>query len=229
ELHFRKSLEISQRLASERLPRESAEVYYKLDLADTYMMFANLYRDFGDLTAAMPWHDKAVATLEAVFEKETVGVNKRPLRNALWYRARTLHNLGRHAHAIKEWDRVIELSPPGEKARPRINRAVALAASGQVNEALAEVAAVLKSPDLEPSWYSLACVYSVASAKVPEKQREYADRAMKYLRTLSDSGWQYPESLKKDPDFDAIRDRDDFKKLVAELEQTAPPPREVRW
>jgi len=46
----------------------------------------------------------------------------------------------------------------------------------------------------------------------------FADRSIPALRDAVTSGWNLPDEL-KEPNFDAIRDRADFKELVAELEK----------
>jgi serine/threonine protein kinase/tetratricopeptide (TPR) repeat protein len=48
-----------------------------------------------------------------------------------------------------------------------------------------------------------------------------AERSIAALRDAMAAGWNLPEEL-KEPDFDAIRDRADFKKLMADLDATAP-------
>ena len=48
----------------------------------------------------------------------------------------------------------------------------------------------------------------------------FADQAVASLRDAINAGWNWPNDL-KEPDFDAIRGRDDFKKLVAEVEAKA--------
>jgi len=45
----------------------------------------------------------------------------------------------------------------------------------------------------------------------------FADQAVASLRDALSAGWGWPDEL-KEPDFNAIRGRDDFKKLVAEVE-----------
>ena len=45
----------------------------------------------------------------------------------------------------------------------------------------------------------------------------FADRSVAALRDAIDAGWAVREEL-KEPDFDPLRGREDFKKLVAELE-----------
>jgi hypothetical protein len=60
----------------------------------------------------------------------------------------------------------------------------------------------------------------------------FADQAAASLREAINAGWRGSEEL-KEPDFDALRGRPDFRKLVAEVEArpekppaTAPLPRE---
>jgi hypothetical protein len=76
------------------------------------------------------------------------------------------------------------------------------------------------------SLYDAACYRAVSAAvlraadKSPEgvKQADAeANRAMDWLRQAVATGWSNPAHLAKDHDLDALRDRADFKKLVAEL------------
>ena len=46
----------------------------------------------------------------------------------------------------------------------------------------------------------------------------YGDAAMKLLRDAVSKGYKDVAHLKKDTDLDPLRQRDDFRKLVAELE-----------
>ena len=67
-------------------------------------------------------------------------------------------------------------------------------------------------------WYDFACVYAVASAKIADKKQEYADRAMELLRQAVKAGYKDAAHMAKDPDLDPLRDREDFQKLLAELQ-----------
>jgi hypothetical protein len=80
-------------------------------------------------------------------------------------------------------------------------------------------------------FYDFACVYAVASAKVAARKQEYADRAMELLRHAVRAGYKDAPQMNKDTKLNALRDRQDFQKLVAEVEakaekrpETAPPP-----
>ena len=90
---------------------------------------------------------------------------------------------------------------------------------GLVAEAVADANEVTKSENwTADQWYNFACVYSVASGKLAKKKLEHADRAMELLRKAVKAGWKDAAHLKNDGDLDPIRDRDDFRKLVIELE-----------
>jgi hypothetical protein len=52
--------------------------------------------------------------------------------------------------------------------------------------------------------------------------KTFADQAVAALAHAVKTGWALPSEL-KEPDFDALRGRDDFRKLVAEVEAKAGP------
>jgi hypothetical protein len=54
------------------------------------------------------------------------------------------------------------------------------------------------------------------SGVTKEEAAAFADQAVAALRDAISAGWNWPDEL-KEPDFDALRKRDDFQKLVKEL------------
>ena len=89
-----------------------------------------------------------------------------------------------------------------------------------VAEAVAEVAELTKNAKwYAGQWYDFACVYSLASTKIEGKKKEYADRAMELLRKAVKEGWNDAAHTAYDTDLDALRNREDFKKLLADLEK----------
>ena len=56
--------------------------------------------------------------------------------------------------------------------------------------------------------------------------KEDADRAMQWLTLACAAGYRDAAHMKRDPDLDPLRKRDDFKKLIADLEAKFPPPLE---
>jgi serine/threonine-protein kinase len=80
--------------------------------------------------------------------------------------------------------------------------------------------------------YNIACVFALSSAaaendgKIAPADRtrlkaQYADRAMDFLRQAVAEGDQNAPSLKGDPDLASLRSREDFQKLVQEVERTS--------
>jgi hypothetical protein len=57
----------------------------------------------------------------------------------------------------------------------------------------------------------------LADAQRKELARSYSDQAMAALRRAFQNGCQDAAHLKTDRDLDALRDRDDFRKLLARL------------
>jgi len=71
--------------------------------------------------------------------------------------------------------------------------------------------------------YDAVCVLALAAGRPDEaggslSKEECARRAMALLQQAVARGYKDAEHLKKDDDLKALRQRDDFKKLVAELE-----------
>jgi tetratricopeptide (TPR) repeat protein/tRNA A-37 threonylcarbamoyl transferase component Bud32 len=60
------------------------------------------------------------------------------------------------------------------------------------------------------------------SGVTPDEAKVFTDQAIAALRDAVQAGWNWPAEL-KEPDFDALRGRDDFKKLLTEFEAKAGP------
>jgi tetratricopeptide (TPR) repeat protein len=152
------------------------------------------------------------------------------LRNAHWGRAAALHGLGRYADAVKDWDRALALGPDRARERDlRFSRAVSLGQAGEHAKAVAEANALAAAADVDSgTLYNLACVVAVVSAAVKNANTPGADasrlaetysaRAIELLQLAVAKGYKDAALMKKDKDLDAVRDREDFKRLVAKLE-----------
>jgi non-specific serine/threonine protein kinase/serine/threonine-protein kinase len=73
------------------------------------------------------------------------------------------------------------------------------------------------------SLYNAACWRGITAAVFAEagkadESKADADRAMDWLRKATAAGYKNSAHIKKDKDLDALRDREDFKKLLSELE-----------
>jgi hypothetical protein len=99
----------------------------------------------------------------------------------------------------------------------------ALLRTGKTTEAVALTAELAKQKKWNSlHWYDFACVYAVASTRVAGKQQEYADRAMELLHQAVKAGYDDATHVAQDPDLIPLRERDDFKRLQAELAKAPP-------
>ena len=126
--------------------------------------------------------------------------------------------------AIKDWDKAIELSPGPEQTFYRAGRAISRMQAGQTAEAVAEVEELTKESKWNAGqWYNFSCVYAVASGQIADKRTEYADRAMEMLRQAVKAGFKDAANMQQDKDLDPLREREDFKTLLAALGKQPPP------
>jgi tetratricopeptide (TPR) repeat protein len=177
---------------------------------------------------SLPWYEKAIATLTAARERNPRMVLIRySLGKSHAGRAAALARLERHAEAMRDWERAVELDRPDRLPEVRAQRAETLLRLGKFTEAIAQVAELTaQRPDSSPAarwsaerWYGFARIYAVAAGKVPDKKnQEYADRALELLHEAVKAGWKDAARAAKDPDLVSLRGRADFKRMLAELE-----------
>jgi serine/threonine-protein kinase len=201
---------------------------YQVDLGGSYCSFGSLLHNDGKPAESLRLFDLAIRTLTPVYQNDPRTPRARQfLRTSHENRALAYRQLKKHAEAVKDWDRAVELSPKSEQPPFRVSRANSRVLAGQVAEAVAEVEELTKQPQASApaapkwnaaQWYNFACVYAVASGKVADKKQEYADRAMALLRRAVQAGLKEAAHLARDTDLDPLRDRDDFKKLLADLQ-----------
>jgi eukaryotic-like serine/threonine-protein kinase len=210
---------------------------YQLELGVSHLNCGLLTRDDGHPTESLEFFDLAIRTLKPVHDREPRDANARQtLRDSHWGRARARDQIQRFAEAVKDWDRAIELSPPDEQRSLRASRATSRLQASMFAEAVADIAELTKLSAWNASQlYDFACIYAVVSTKIADKKQEYADRGMELLNKAVKAGYKDGAHMAKDTDLDPLRGRDDFKKLIADLEsksspkpQLAPPPREFK-
>jgi serine/threonine protein kinase/tetratricopeptide (TPR) repeat protein len=123
-------------------------------------------------------------------------------------------NLLGYSHAYRGWA-LVRFGQPS-KAAADLRRAV-------------ELWAKVPGPDPEDQFERsralalLAGLGGVAKSGVTTAEAaRFADQAVSSLRDAFSAGWGWPDEL-KEPDFDPLRKREDFKKLLAEVEAKARP------
>jgi serine/threonine protein kinase/tetratricopeptide (TPR) repeat protein len=112
----------------------------------------------------------------------------------------------------------------------RIERAVTFAAEGNHARAADEAEALARQQNLTSvNVYGIACLYSRSSAAAERDPKlsaadgtrlkaRYADRAMDFLRDAVARGYTHPDAMRADADLDPLRGRDDFRKLIVDVE-----------
>jgi tetratricopeptide (TPR) repeat protein len=195
-------------------------LFLQVSQADTFW-----YRGRGD--AAFALYTEAATTLPPDLARES----KNAL--ALEYlirlhmgRAKCLGRFGRHREAVWEWERVLDLDP---KRSPtfRIERACALARSGDHAQATRAADAVVKEQQDQFTLYNAACAYALSVAAVDKGSalaERYGDRAVALLRQAIAGGFRQWGLLLDEVNWEAIRPREDFQQLRRELRDNPPAP-----
>jgi serine/threonine protein kinase len=222
----------------EKVVAESSAVpEYRQELARTYNNRANLLatqRKFAEADAA---YRQALDLRKALAAecpnvpdyRQELATTQLGLRNLHWSWAGALDNLQRYAEALPHWDQALELSPPDDQPLVRMSRAASRAKAGDVAGALADVEALTGESAAPGYSYMGASVCSLASAaaKEPAQQDACARQALTLLRRAQAAGFfkdrKRVELVKKNPDLDALRPREDFRRFVAELEAAVKP------
>jgi serine/threonine protein kinase/tetratricopeptide (TPR) repeat protein len=109
--------------------------------------------------------------------------------------------------------------------------ATMLAGRGEHARATDDASAVARQEGVgQVNYYNIACVFAVSSAaaendgKLAPADRtrlkaQYADRAMEFLRQAVALGYQEIPQLNGDPELASLRSREDFQKLVRDVER----------
>src|SRR5262249_36786824 len=96
---------------------------------------------------------------------------------------------------------------------------------GRDGEADTTLSAYRKGPPADPAViYNMACdeARSVGSGD-RGRAAAHLDHAMTWLRLAVRSGWTDREQIRRDPDLDPLRGRDDFRLLMMDLAMPADP------
>jgi serine/threonine protein kinase/tetratricopeptide (TPR) repeat protein len=230
----RQSLERARDLYEGLAARHRAALNFRVDLAATYCNLGIAISATGEPQESLASYAKAIRLLEAVVRREPRHPFARAfLSNAHEGRGEALARLGRHAASAAALRRAADLETGQSRAALRARCALALARAKEPARAAAEAEEVARGERLPGNvLYDLACALSLASAaaradgKLPPAERErnaeqYAARAVQLLGRARAAGLfktaAKVDHLKKDANVDPLRDRAEFKKLLAEL------------
>jgi len=231
----RRSLDIFERLAA-GFPTHSD---YKENLGTSYALMGNAEFKHGKYDSGLEWLSRATTYLEPIVKDGPPAPGLRQqLAEAYAGRGGCLYGLRRYAEAIAALDRGLELDDGNVRVAARGLRTLAilsirqesvpaltLARAGDHVKAAATALALVKGPNAHPEMdYNAACVYAICAGKVKDKDSAaadgYAAQAVALLRQGHAAGFfKDPAMLKqlqKDRDLDPLRERPDFKQVVAD-------------
>jgi tetratricopeptide (TPR) repeat protein len=208
-----------------QLTREYPEASeYGLELGGNQCNLGVLHDLEGRSTGALNWYGQAIQTLTTLVKRNPRLPSARQyLVNSHTNRARVLWDLGRVKEALSDWDRGIEYDDGASRTHHQMWRAECRASIAP-DIAVAEAEEILRDRTIPSTFIYLAArVYaqSSATAKGAAKCERYAARAVALLEQARGSGhFRHKcnfEEFKTDTGFDPLRQREDFRKLVAEL------------
>jgi eukaryotic-like serine/threonine-protein kinase len=197
------------------------------DTATTMYNLANAYGFLQKYDEALKFHRQALAIRKAKF-----GPDHRVTLWSMWGVAAELYALGESAEAIKIIDEVFEraarlpVQPDLIGLANNRSRYYQKTKDAAGCRRTAELWESLHRTDAR-SLYNAAC-YRAVTAKIIRATDSSpagdtalaaeADRAMAWMRQAIAAGYKKVAMLKTDADLDALRDRPDFRKLIADLE-----------
>jgi serine/threonine-protein kinase len=126
--------------------------------------------------------------------------------------------------ALTHWDRAVELAQVIDRDSFRLQRAICLARAGEHARAVDEAKDLPRDKESGEQLHCFARVYALAAMAVkddPQRSTHYADRAMENLLQARAAGFfKDREAVEKlrHPDLDPLRSRDDFVKLLQEVQ-----------
>jgi tetratricopeptide (TPR) repeat protein len=190
------------------------------------------YRQMNKLSDSLEWRTTELATFKRLPANRTnSGWAQQELSHALQQRAELLDMLGRYEEAAVDWTQAADAATEGRKPLMLSHRSISRVRAGTTQQALQEVDGLLPKAD-HAVVYNAGCAYAVAASQTKDANAaKYADRAMELLRQSFEKGYIYAEHVKKDDDLTALRERADFQKLLADMDQAqaakkqhSPPP-----
>jgi tetratricopeptide (TPR) repeat protein len=192
---FQKALLLQQKLVD----ANPTEVNFQLNLAGMYAYLGVTLDRQKRWTEALAALDTSVAMLQKLAKVDaTNGDSSRELGVSYSGRGGALSRAGKPAEAAADLRRAVEL----------------LSAQHPSSMTDAQFALVRARALLA------ALGGDARSGVTKEEAKTFAEQSVSDLAALVKTGWAYPSEL-KEPDFDGLRGRADFQKLVAEVEAKA--------
>jgi tetratricopeptide (TPR) repeat protein len=211
---YTRAQELRERLAE--ADRTSTQA--QRDLSVSYCKLGTVAQESNDFQEAIGWYNRALDIARRSPEPE-------------FFRREVVDAKGRlrFCRAVGQAvaDPTTALQLPDDLRRPVLVAAISALATKEKQPAKAVMAADLLADNARGAGdlYNAGCGYAlcVPLADTPQTQDCYAVGAIELLSQAIRGGFKDVAQLKMDGDLDALRSRDDFKKLVADLEAATKP------
>ena len=216
-------------IAQEHAAEQPEKIEYEISLAGSCCNIGNAQLTLERTDDAIRSYDRASTLLQGVLGRDPQSSQARLfLRNTYWGHARTLGRLDRHAEAAENWRQAVE-QDGGKYTDLRVGYAESLARAGNHVAAAAEARQLAENRQLSGNHiYAVARVFSISAAVARDDatlSETYAEEAVNLLRRSQRAGWftdaRRLRALSEDADLRCLGERDDFRKLVAELPRQA--------
>ena len=227
----------------ERLVHKYPDVIdYQADLGCAYTAKGKAAARSAKPRDVLDCNGKAIDLLEGALRRQSSFAEARKyLGMAYRERAEAYDGLGRTADALRDWDKAVPLSEGEDLTAARIGRARTLARLGEHARAAAEVEDVARAKSataMRPLSLSRSVCHrggglppgrqaGPARGRRRAPAQRYATRALELLAAAQAAGYfsapNHLDAFHKDPSFDPLRSRTDFKDWAARLGPTSPP------
>jgi serine/threonine-protein kinase len=221
----RQAYEKARRIWDALAEKYPEKLSYKTEQAGTRVNLALVLAAGEEYPKCLDLLDHAITTLRDVRRRDSKDrTASEYLRNAHLSRAETLVRMGRPKEAAGDWKQcaALEEALPGGGSRAKL--AYFLAGAEDLPRAAQAAEAVdPKSPVSPLDCYNLACIWALAGAAQVRPVDQCAVHALVWLRKAQAAGFfkdpAVVAEMRKDSDLHSLRERDDFKKFLAELEK----------
>lgn len=234
EASYKKALAIREKLAE----AHSSNLAIQWSLQESCYNLGFLTNKADKPQEAFQWYSRSIAILQAILEHNPEHADAEYwVSLAHWGRALACESLGRHADALKDWERALEFDQGANRAQFLLRVALAFTFLGEHHGPAGEADNLSRAKDNQSeTLYDLARIYARASTNVMTDERlSQADReklaesyAVRSIEMLARTGNYFKnpanrDALRNNSDFDPLRDHEDFKNLLRELEGPATP------
>ncbi|MFL5328247.1 MAG: tetratricopeptide repeat protein [Gemmataceae bacterium] len=173
-----------------------------------------------DVAGALESYDRAIQVLESAFEKTpTHAALREALGHAFEQRAAAKMWQNRLSDAQADWRRAVALAPENTRPAQLARWGMLLARAGFVIEATLAIEPLIGAHSTGETLYLAARIFSRIAVATNDDDADYSARALELLQQAIDKGYRDFELMKFDEEFAPLRERGEYRKLIAEWER----------